>query len=60
MRTMSLLESGLSDGGISLAGLFGTDECYAGDRGLALDDVIEAACRGGWPRLMHANLPNAL
>ena len=57
---MSLLESGLSDGCVSLAGLFKTGECAVDDRGLALDDVIEAACRGGWPRLVHTDLPTAL
>ena len=60
MRPMSLLESGLSDGSVSLTGLFGTDEYTVGDRGLALDDVIEAACRGGWPRLLDRDLPTAL
>ena len=57
---MSLLESGLSDGSVSLDGLFGTDAYTAGDRGLALDDVIEAACRGGWPRLLDSDLPTAM
>ena len=60
MRPMSLLESGLSDGAVSLAELFGNDKYTVGDRGLALDDVMAAACRGGWPRLMHAELPAAL
>lgn len=60
MRPMSLLESGLSDGSISLNGLFGAGEPAARDRGLKLDDVIEAACRGGWPRLLDADLGAAL
>ena len=60
MRPMSLLESGQSDGSISLAGLFKPGRCAARDRGLTLDDVIEAACRGGWPRLLGADVPSAL
>lgn len=60
MRPMSLLESGHSDGGISLTSLFGSGQCSAPERGLGLDDVMEAACRGGWPRLLDADLPDAL
>ena len=60
MRPMSLLESGHSDGSISLAGLFQPERCAARDRGLKLDKVIEAACRGGWPRLLDADVPSAL
>ena len=60
MRPMSMLESGQSDGGISLASLFEPGRCAARDRGLKLDDVIEATCRGGWPRLVDADLPTAL
>ena len=43
MRPMSLLESGHSDGNISLAGLFQPGRCAARDRGLKLGEVIEAA-----------------
>ena len=60
MRPMSLLESGHSDGSISLAGLFQPERCAARDRGLKLNEVIEAACRGGWPRLLDADVPSAL
>ena len=60
MRPMSLVESGLSDGGISLAGLFEPARCAARDRGLKLDDVVEAACRGGWPRLLDSDVATAL
>ena len=60
MRPMSLLESGHSDGNISLAGLFQPGRCAARDRGLKLGEVIEAACRGGWPRLLDADVPSAL
>lgn len=51
MRTMSLFESGESDGSVSLAALF---EGYM-DQGSALTDVRDLAryiCRGGWPALL--------
>ena len=60
MRPMSLLESGHSDGNISLAGLFQPGRCAARDHGLKLGEVIEATCRGGWPRLLDADVPSAL
>lgn len=60
MRPMSMLESGLSDGSISVDGLFEPGRCSAPDRGLSLDDVMEAACRGGWPQLLNADLATAL
>lgn len=60
MRPMSLFESGLSDASISLAGLFAPGPCSVPDRGLSLNDVMEAVCRGGWPRLLNADLRTAL
>ena len=60
MRPMSLLESGQSDGSISLASLFEAGKCAAPDHGLMLNDIIEATCRGGWPRLLRTNVATAL
>ena len=48
MRTLSLAESGLSSGSVSLAGLM-TGELDPVTSPLTLDDVIEEACHGGWP-----------
>ena len=50
MRPMSLYESGESGGAVSLRGLFDGEDFAAPDAGLALGDVLELACRGGWPR----------
>ena len=62
MRPMSLFESGESDGSVSLSGLFDPGERRARQSGLRLGGVIEAACRGGWPRLVatDANPASAL
>ncbi|MCY4103508.1 MAG: DUF4143 domain-containing protein [bacterium] len=59
MRPMSLYESGESDGGVSLRGLLSGEECAASDTGLALGDVLELACRGGWPRTRRADAATA-
>ncbi len=52
MRPMSLFESGESDGAVSLAGLFESGRRSAGDSGHRLGDIMEMACRGGWPNLV--------
>ena len=49
MRPLSLLESGLSTGAVSLRALFEGAECSAPAPPLELGDVVEAVCRGGWP-----------
>lgn len=51
MRPMSLFESGLSDGSVSLRGLMDGERAESADRGIALADVTEAIVRGGWPAL---------
>lgn len=51
MRTMSLFESGDSNGEISLAALFEhPDADLFANNPLAIDDVAWLICRGGWPR----------
>jgi uncharacterized protein len=60
MRPMSLFESGLSDGSISLGGLLGGDSATADDRGLALRDIAEAIVRGGWPALQGVPIEAAM
>lgn len=49
MRPMSLFESGLSTGEVSLQGLFAGEECSAPMPHAELSDVADAICRGGWP-----------
>ncbi len=55
MRPMSLYESGESAGRVPLHELLDGEECAAADAGLALGDVLELACRGGWPQLRAAD-----
>lgn len=50
MRPMSLAESGESTAEISLACLFDGDDCSARAPETTIADMVEALCRGGWPR----------
>ena len=50
MRPMSLFESGESTGEVSLGRLLDGEVCSAGRAEASTGDVIEALCRGGWPR----------
>ena len=49
MRPMSLYETGLSSGEIGLGDLFEASVGYVGQPAVDVPDLIEAACRGGWP-----------
>ena len=49
MRTMSLYESGESNGSVSLANLFAGKPLEAGFSTLTIEDISHAICRGGWP-----------
>lgn len=50
MYPMSLLESGESNGTVSLLSLFNAPQSFEGCRSdMSIDDVIFAICRGGWP-----------
>lgn len=50
MYTMSLFESGESNGTVSLSDLFNTPESFEGCRSdLSVEELIFAICRGGWP-----------
>lgn len=50
MRTMSLWESGESNGAISLNDVFSGKEIEPAENTLTLEDVAFLVCRGGWPR----------
>ena len=50
MRTMTLWESGESNGTISLGRMFSGDEKMIGTNDLELSDIAWLTCRGGWPR----------
>lgn len=49
MRPMSLFESGLSTGEVSLQRLFDGQDCSAPTPQVELGDIAGAVCRGGWP-----------
>ena len=49
LRTLSLAESGLSSGKVSLAGLLAGRPVDSGQASLGLDDLIAETCHGGWP-----------
>ena len=59
MRPMSLYESGESTGGVSLGALLDGEGVTAADSGLSLGDVLELACRGGWPQTRDADADTA-
>lgn len=50
MRTMSLYESGDSNGSVSLKALFETDSQISGRSKLTIKDLTFLVCRGGWPQ----------
>ena len=50
MRTMSLLESGESNGSVSLERLFKENTDIAAVNKLELTDIAFLVCRGGWPK----------
>lgn len=49
MHPLSLFESGLSTGAVSLRALFDGEQCSAPAPSPELEDVVDAICRGGWP-----------
>ena len=50
MRPMSLIESGESDGSVSLGSLLDGEQCDAAAPAVTVPEVAELLCRGGWPR----------
>ncbi len=49
MRTMTLYERGLSDGSVSLRGLFDRPEFSFATQDACLGDVVDYTIHGGWP-----------
>ena len=60
MRPMSLFETGLSTGEVSLGGLLRSEDAVGSSAGLTLDHIVDAVCRGGWPGMLGAELTVAL
>ncbi|MXZ68733.1 MAG: ATP-binding protein [Acidimicrobiia bacterium] len=59
MRPMSLAESGPSEPVVSLGGLLEGQAFTAGESPVDVKTLVEAACRGGWPRLIGAPITAA-
>ena len=59
MRPMSLLETGESTGDVSLEALLEGESVAARRSDAGFQDVIEALCRGGWPRLLGRSVAAA-
>ncbi|MDE0161926.1 MAG: DUF4143 domain-containing protein [Acidimicrobiaceae bacterium] len=59
MRPMSLLETGESTGEVSLAALLEGTAVGARRPDAGFRDVLEALCRGGWPRLLGRSTTEA-
>ncbi len=53
MRTMSLFESGESNGSVSLANLFNEQIDIEGANDLSFERIAFLACRGGWPQAIE-------
>jgi predicted AAA+ superfamily ATPase len=60
MRTMTLLERGLSSGAVSLGALLDGAKAPVEQRRLDVPDAIEALSIGGWPDNLHLTPADAL
>ena len=60
MRPLSLYESGLSSGAISLQRLLDGEEQRAGRSETSVTEVAELVCAGGWPGHVGKTLPGIL
>ncbi len=60
MRPMSLIESGHSNGGMSIAALLDNREMTAVDPGLDVRDIAERIVVGGWPGLQGRRPADAI
>lgn len=49
MRTMSLYEMGISNGSVSMGGLFAGKQDTAAAAGITLEGLARCVLRGGWP-----------
>ena len=59
MRTMSLFESGESNGKVSLKSLFNPDYKVGGHSDLSVNELATAIARGGWPESLGQEEKNA-
>jgi len=59
LRTMSLAESGESTAEVSLAAMLAGEACDAAEPQVAIPEIVEMVCRGGWPRSLGLSVPTA-
>jgi uncharacterized protein len=60
LRPMSLFESGVSNGAVSLAAQLAGEPARAVDPGLGIEELTEEIARGGWPGFRGQPLAQAL
>ncbi len=60
MHTMSLFESGESNGSVSLSDLFQGKPLEGAFSSLTIESISHAICRGGWPAAVKMNAPDGL
>ena len=60
MRPMSLLESGESNGSVSLGGLFNADYDVSASVESDIEELAFLICRGGWPKAIGKSVKVAL
>lgn len=60
MRTMSLFESGDSDGSVSLLKMFNRDTIKTTVKDTDLRTLIDLTVRGGWPDLIDVDIKSAM
>lgn len=60
MRPMSLFESGLSTGAVSLTDLLDGNPARAADPQISTGRLVDAICVGGWPALQSLPVEDAL
>jgi len=59
LRPMSLVETGESTGDVSLGALLAGERIAAPRPDAALEDLVDATCRGGWPRHLEMSAATA-
>ena len=59
MRPMSLLETGESSAEVSIGSMLDAEPVRARKPEAEFADVVEALCRGGWPRLLDQTVADA-
>jgi len=60
MRPMSLFEQGVGTGGAAISRLIEGEAVSAPASGRGIEDLIDAVCRGGWPRNLDRPLEDAM